>query len=108
MCHLNYSRKLSKINLDKNEAKKKRLEYKNKCLQNFHVMVLQRLNLIQGGQYLRLNIAEFSNMSEIFWIKKFPVYPSTKGVPNIAEFANMSEIFGEKNFRQYWAPCIFI
>ena len=56
-----------------------------------------------GGQYLRPNIAEFTNISEIFW-QKIPVIqaPSTKGVPNIAE------IFGQKTFGDIGPPCINI
>jgi hypothetical protein len=48
-------------------------------------------NKLQGGA----NIAEFANMSEIFWQKNSRYKgPSTKRMPNITEFANMSKIFG--------------
>jgi hypothetical protein len=56
------------------------------------------------GQYLRPNIAEFADISEIFWQTNFRYVSSTKGVPNIAEFANITQIFGQKTFGDIGPP----
>ena len=61
----------------------------------------------EEAQYLRSNIAEFANMSEIFWRKNSRyIGPQYKGVPNIAELANMSKIFGQKTFGNIGPPVI--